>query len=992
MSKLKKPAIIFAVFLGTLLIFSAAILPMIVKNKVSEAIRQSTGRTVRIESVSINPFLLALSAKGVVVEENGGGPFVAFAGLRATVNPASIYKRALILEEVTLDTPSFSITRTAPDRYSFTDIIERLHAQKKPASQGTPLFSINNLTVTNGNVHFSDAVPKGGFKGSLNDINFKLKHFTTAANTPAEYNLSLLVDNEATLTSEGCFSVFPPAVKASTELAGLNLQKGWPYLARFLRAPLKGVLDLSGEVGFSKDNGLTAENGRLTLKNFSTRYGDNDGVEISAMTVNGAAFKQKENRLEVAEVRLTKGKVSLSREADGKFSVLSMLVPQPDATTRKTAPAQKSTALKSRSVKVPGGAKALSYRLKRLKMEKVDLLFRDKTRTGSPTLSLRDTSISLANLNGPRFTPAQLRFATTFGNRAPIKLSGDITPQPFHYTGDISIGRLPIRAFEEYFPEDLNVTVLGGYLDAALMMDIALQDGKPIGTFKGSSGVRAFHSIDKIAKEDLLKWESLQLDEFHGSLVPFILDVRKVALNGVYSRIIVRKDGTLNLQNLLQRPVPTAIPENKGPAPALPVVIPEATAADPSAAQPKGRSRAKVTIGTVTIQDGTASFSDTHMPLQFATTFYNLGGRVSGLSSEESRFADVDLRGNLENRSPLQITGKINPLRDDLFADLQVSFHDIELPPSSPYSGRYLGYTVEKGTMFLDLKYHIEKKLLTSGNKIFIDQLTLGDRVESDKATSLPVQLGLALLKDRKGEIHLDVPVTGRTDNPELRIWNLVVQVFKNLLVKAVTSPLSLLSSMFGSAEDFSAIQFDHGTSIISPREELKLNTLTKALLDRPALKLELKGYVDREKDSEAYRRELLDRKLRHEKYLTLGTEGTLEADVAGAAIQVLPEEYATYLAAVYKKEKFPKPRNVIGLIKNLPPDEMNKLIIANTIIGEHELNALARERVVAVMNHLVGKGHVPAGRIFQRDDDIFKTQGNKSISRSRVELNAVVQ
>ncbi|MDD2309626.1 MAG: DUF748 domain-containing protein [Desulfuromonadaceae bacterium] len=1167
--------------------------------------------------MSINPFVLAINVKGAAIEEKGGGPFIAFAALRATLSPASIYRRALILSEVTLEAPSLSITRTAANRYSFTDIIERQQAHKKPASQGTLLYSINNITVTNGtvdfndlavdggrkhtvrnlqfaipfisnmpylmdkyidpklsavvdgaafsfagkvkpfsksmetevdihlkelniprlvayspqpppvelaagklgvdlgmtyrisadkipqllirgharldgiavnlkngqplfrlpalevnaskleafakqfefeaitldglelfvrrdakgqwmyerllpqkstvtspetvqgrkqepvkavqqpfvqvsvlnftngSVHMSDAVPKGGFKGSLNDIDFKMKHFTTAADKSAEYDLSLQVDNEATITSAGSFSANPLAAKSSTRLAGLNLQRGWPYMARFFTAPLKGVLDLSGEVSFSKDNGLTAENGRLILKNLSTRYGRNDGFDFSQLTVNGAAFKEKENRLEIAEIRLSKGNIALSRETDGQISAMSLLVPQQNMSPKKNNPAAsapQSRSLKTGSVELKDASKTFTYRLKRFQADKLNLLFHDKSRSGKPTFSLRNTGISLANLNGPRFTSAQLRFASTFGKQTTLKASGDITPLPFRYKGSLTVGHLPIRDFEEYFPENLNVFIIGGYLDTALNMDVALKEGKPTGTFKGSAGIRSFHSIDMTAEEDLLKWESLQLDEFRGGLEPFSLNVKEVALNGVYSRIIVRKDGTLNLQNLLLKPASASTPKSQGPSPAPPAAPSGGAVATPSDTEQNARAKGQISIGAVTIQDGTLSFADHHLSQQFNTTFYNLGGRVSGLSSEETKFADVDLRGNLENHSPLQITGKINPLRDDLFVDLMVSFHDIELSPVTPYSGTYLGYTVEKGKLFLDLKYHIEKKELTSDNKIFLDQFTFGNKVESDKATNLPVLLGLALLKDRKGEIHLDVPVTGRTDDPKFSVWKLVFQVLKNLMVKAVTSPLSLLSSMLGSGEDFSAVQFGYGTSVIPPGEEQKLSTLSRALLDRPALKVELKGYVDPEKDVEAYRRELFDRKLRNEKFLTLGKEGTLKEGEKVDAIVVLSEEYAAYLAAVYKKEKFPKPRNVLGLVKNLPPDEMKKLIIANTIIGAPELQALARERVVAVMNYLVRKGNVPAERIFQKEGDVSKAPEKESISRSRVELNAIVQ
>ncbi len=519
-----------------------------------------------------------------------------------------------------------------------------------------------------------------------------------------------------------------------------------------------------------------------------------------------------------------------------------------------------------------------------------------------------------------------------------------------------------------------------------MTVDIALKNGKPTGTFKGSAGVRGFHAIDSIAEEDLLTWESLQLDSIQGTLEPFSLALREIALNGVFSRIVIRKDGTLNLQNLVQKDVKKPVTQpSSAPAAAKPAEVPPAT--PPQTVPAAGK---QIRIDAVTIQDGTMAFTDNHLPRRFATTFYKLGGRVSGLSSEDSKFADVDLRGNLENNSPLQITGRINPLRDDLFVDLKVSFQDIDLSPVTPYTGTFLGYTVEKGKLNLDLKYKIEKKKLDSENKIFIDQFTFGEKVESEKATKLPVKLGLALLKDRKGEIHLDVPVTGRTDDPQFSVWQLVFQVLQNLLVKAVTSPFSLLSSMVGGGQDFSAIQFTPGLSAVSPLEEQKLAALSKALLDRPALKVELKGYVDRERDAEAYRGELLNRKLRNEKFLGLSKAGTIQAGEKIDSVQVLPEEYAAYLKAVYKKEKFPKPRNAIGLVKDLPPEEMKKLIIANTTVGEAELQALARERVVAVTNRLVGNGNVPAERVFQKNDNIFKAPEKDTQSKSRVELNAI--
>ncbi|MGB4923904.1 MAG: hypothetical protein WBO98_06970, partial [Candidatus Nitrotoga sp.] len=77
------------------------------------------------------------------------------------------------------------------------------------------------------------------------------------------------------------------------------------------------------------------------------------------------------------------------------------------------------------------------------------------------------------------------------------------------------------------------------------------------------------------------------------------------------------------------------------------------------------------------------------------------------------------------------------------------------------------------------------------------------------------------------------------------------------------------------------------------------------------------------------------------------------------------PEEYPKYLERAYKAEKFSKPRNFIGLLKSLPPKEMENLMIVNAPIGENELKALAERRALLVKRHLEEQGKVANGRMF---------------------------
>lgn len=940
----------------------------------------------------------------IAVNMKGGAPLVRLPQLRLKAHELEIFSRRFLFEEIYIDGLELFVSRNTRGEWMYSRLLQPpAKGVKNTASAAAatpkapdnkelpPLLQVAAFNFKNGAVHFSDAMPSGGFKSELSQIDASVTNFTTATGKNAEYELSMMLDNEATLSVDGSFSLTPLKATLSSALSDLRIERGWPYLSSFMTSPLKGTVDFSSEATYSAENGLAIENGKLLARGISVRYGDKEGFDLERLEVSNAGFSQKANSGEIGEIRLTKGDMSLSREADGTISLLSLFRKPAAAADSATIQSPKQTAqqpipVKSRVQEDEQPAKEISFWLSQFLIDRFNASFTDKTLRDKPRFTLKNSSLSLSDLTWPKFKPAPLRFRSTFNKRTPLKAIGQITPLPFRYKGSVSVGRLPLRDFEDYFPSNVNVFILGGHADTKMTLDVALKDGKPSGSFKGNASIRDFHAIDTVTEEDLLRWESLQFDEIRGNLEPFSLALNQIALSGVYSRIIVLKNGTLNLQNLVDKEQPGTEIQQTG--------VKEKELSTPPP-EPQGVAKTEprdISIGALTIQDGTLSFSDYHLSSSFATTFYNLGGRVSGLSSEGSKFADVDLRGNLENHSPLQITGKINPLRGDLFVDLKVSFRDIELSPVTPYSSTFLGYTVEKGKLSLELKYHIDKKQLNSENKIFIDQFTFGESVESDKATSLPVKLGLALLKDRKGEIHLDLPVTGRTDDPKFSIWGVVWQVVKNLLVKAVTSPFAILSSMFGGGEDFSAIQFGYGLSTISIQEEQKLNSLAKALLERPALKVELKGYVDSEKDIEGYRNELLSRKLKNEKVLALA-KGSAHKDAATAEnVQLQPEDYAKYLKAVYKKEKFPKPRNLLGLVKDLPVEEMKKLIITNTVIGDTELTTLAHERVVAVKNFLITKGNVPAERVFLKNEDIFKAPEKETTTRSRVDLNAIVQ
>jgi flagellar motor protein MotB len=538
----------------------------------------------------------------------------------------------------------------------------------------------------------------------------------------------------------------------------------------------------------------------------------------------------------------------------------------------------------------------------------------------------------------------------------------------------LSLKDINIIPFQPYITDKIKILITDGAVSVdGNLSYVTSEDEGVTAQYKGNVSISKFASVDKLKANDFLKWDSLYFSGVHFAYSPLRVTIKEVALADFYSRLIVNSDGTLNVQGIVK--------DEQAAGETVSAEMEKEPAVSPQKKSPAGQ----ININTVTLQAGTVNFSDKHIKPNFAANLLEIGGRVSGLSSEKESRAGVDLRGKLENYAPLEIKGTINPLTEDLHVDLQVNFDDMDLSPLTPYAHKYVGYTIQKGKLSLDLKYLIEGKKLDSSNSISLDQFTLGEKVESPEATKLPVKFAINLLKNSKGMINLDLPVKGSIDDPEFSIGSVVLKMVVNLVVKAVSSPFKLLGALVGDGEELSYIGFDYGKSVLSEHERSKLDKLAKALADRPSLNIDITGYVDPEKDVEALRQYTFDSKLRAQKLKNMVKKGDKPLQLDEIVIE--SEEYEKYLSRAYKEEKFPKPRNFLGIAKNLPAPEMEKLIFTYIQITEDVLRHLASKRALTVKDYFSKSGQIDPGRIFLVEPESLLPEKDEGLKKSRVDF-----
>lgn len=686
----------------------------------------------------------------------------------------------------------------------------------------------------------------------------------------------------------------------------------------------------------------------LKLLDASAQLDFGDDLRVDRINLQGLSVDLAAQRIDLDVLSTQLARLKMKRAADGELHWLT-----PPVLRQSSTPAGQSAPSRPWLAQVA-----------RLELEDLALDFRDETVEPAAQHQISGFKLKAERIGNVPNTAGRVQLDATINQRGSLKVGGDLQLVPFVSALKVESRAVPLRATQAYLNPLLNIEVEQGLFSSQGLVRARLAGGQLQAAYQGSMTLGQFLAVDPENRSDFLKWKSLHLSGIDFRLAPMNIEIREIALSDFFSRLVLSEDGKLNVANLLRQPVSEASVEGVAPmAEAQTESAPVASTPPEEAAPPL-----PIRIGKVTLNNGTVDFTDNFIKPNYSVQIGKLGGQLSGLSSVEGTQADMELRGTYGAAAPVLITARLNPLAAQSYLDLQGEVQGIDLTGFSPYSGKYAGHVIDKGALSLKVAYKLENRRLSADNHLFIDQLTLGERVESPDATSLPVNLAIALLRNNRGEIDLNLPLSGSLDDPEFSVGGLIVRVVVNLFVKAVTSPFALLGSMFGGGEELSSVAFAPGEVKIDEAAGKTLATLTKALTDRSGLKLEISGFVDPETDREGVKQLALQQALVQEKRLELlkKDKGDNEGDEeAPAIVHITPEEYPVLLTRVYKAAKFPKPRNAVGLTKTLPVDEMEKLLLANSPADDEALRRLARQRSEAVQLWLIEEGKLPAGRLF---------------------------
>ncbi len=915
-----------------------------------------------------------VSLKKVALDDVKNNPLFRLPLVEIGIAPTEPLKKIFHLSKVSIQSPELEVQRNSKGALNIESLLpEKREAQPSPApekkkDQANLSIDIDEMQLTGGKISFSDLSRKKPFKTILDPIDLKVDHFSNGKEKKTNYLLSLKTEANETIKLEGDLSVDPMRVDGGIEIKSAVVKKYSPYYMDSILFDIEdGRLDFSTRYKYEKGekepiislSGMSANLGSLRLKK---RDEKEDFFKVPIISLKDTQLNLTWKELKLGSFFTEKGMLTFNRLSNGEFDLEKLFPPSPPKQEQaKQAPSKESE-------------KPWLVKVGKVSLDQYTIKVEDRTTADPITLVADEINLKAENLSTAKGQRGNASLALRLNQKGTVSANGPFGINPIFGNLKMSLKGIDIRSLQPYFSDRVKIIIEDGNFSTAGNLLFSEQEGKGVQlTYKGDCSLANFASIDMLNAEDLLKWESLALNDVDIGYNPLYIHINGIALTNFYARLILHPDGSLNLQEVFEKE------GQKKEAPTAPQ--PQKKESPPTKNQEVSTD---IKIEKVTFQGGEIKFTDNYIKPNYSADMIELGGRISGLTSEETKVGEVDLRGKLGGGAPVEITGKINPLKKDFFMDLDVKFKDIELSPLTPYSGKYAGYPIEKGKLTMELKYLLDHRKLDAKNKFFFDQLTLGDKVESPNATKLPVKLAIALLKDRKGEINLDIPVSGSLDDPKFSIWGIILKIIVNLLAKAATSPFALLGAVFGGGEELSYIEFDYGVATITEPNLKKIDTLIKALSDRPALKLDIEGHVDLDRDREGLKQFLFQRKLKAQKLKEMLKKGEPAVPVDEAKIE--PQEYQKYLKLAYKEEKFPKPKNILGMAKDIPAPEMEKLMLTYIEVKESDLRTLASQRAQKVKESIVKAGIQPE-RIFIIEPKSLAPEKKEKLKDSRVEF-----
>ncbi|SDU61383.1 DUF748 domain-containing protein [Pseudomonas moraviensis] len=957
-------ALLTALALYSLLGF--LILPGIALRVANQQLANYATLPAHLQRIELNPFSLEVTLWGLVIGEPGKEQ-VGFDRLYANLQIDSLWTKALHLSDIELDKPKSEILFAKDGKLNLLGLFNVPPSEPTPADPDAKPFPlrIDNIKLAGGVVHFEDARPSEPIEFLYDDLSFELKNLSTLPEDSADMTLIAIGPAGGRIDWTGNFSLIPFTSEGTLKVTDGQMKSFWPYVRDAVPLVLEnGVVSLSTDykLNLSKQTELLLNNVAVSIAPFAIKAPDGRPLaRLERLDVSETSLDLAKQQVVVGKIRSNKLETWAALEADGQLDWQKLFASQPSKPAAKAAaePADAPAAADSPKAESTAPSKPWQVLVKDVQLRNYTVHLADRSAQPAVALDITPLNVDLQDFDSLNGSPFKLKLDSGLGKQGRISADGTVNLAPVNAQLNVKTQDVDLRVAQSYINPFIRLELRSGMLGSDLKVD--LKSTEPLAlSVTGRAQIDQLHTLDTLKTRDFLKWQQVVVDGInyqHGDS----LSIDKVNLLQPYVRFMINDDRTTNVDDLL-------IPQ------------PADSGAKPAGSKPAGKDKPLgIHIGAIAINDGSANFADFSLTPNFATAVQQLNGQIGTIDSRQAKPASVDIKGKVDRYAPVTIKGAVNPFDPMASLDIATSFKRVELTTLTPYSGKFAGYRIRKGRLNLDLHYLITKGQLKAENKVVVEQLQLGEKVDSPDAVSLPLKLAIALLKDVDGKISIELPVTGDLNNPQFSVMPIVWQTLRNLIVKAAAAPFKMIGGLVsgGGSEDLGTVSFAPGSSDLSKDAEAALVKLSQALKERPALRLEIEGTAAKSSDGPLLAEQRLEREYQYNYYKMLQRRGD-KVPAQASLLQVPEGEKAALLEGIYRTRlKTQPPAEWKDLGKEERTAKMRQAVIVFWSGSDVLLRQLGQDRASTIKDYLVDKGKLEDDRVYFIDANLGEAESD---------------
>lgn len=567
---------------------------------------------------------------------------------------------------------------------------------------------------------------------------------------------------------------------------------------------------------------LTVADAAFSLADLALTSGLQTPFKLAQLGFADGAFDLAARRASLGRLYAGGGQLQLTRDRNGQLNILGLL-------PKFGAAGQQATAAPAAAAGAPWNAVAKSVELSKFGVEVAD-------QDTGVKVHVQDLAVKLDGASSDLTQSVKFNAGLNLREGGQLSAQGRVVPASGALEAEVRVKQLALAPLQPLLSQYLKLKIARGSVSTQGRLSTGSGRAKsPRVRYVGGFDIAGL-ALNEDDGERFVAWRSVRTDKFTASLAPNLLEIPILRVVEPNATLIIENDRSFNAARLLVRPATSGgTVETPPPAPAA--------ANDPF----------PVRIQRLRFQNAKLDFTDLSLRPQFGAKIYELNGVVNGLSSNRASRSQIELDGRVDEFGLARIRGELNPFAPRDNTDVNVVFKNVDMVSTSPYSMKFAGYKVAEGKISLDLQYKLRDSQLEGTNQIVIDNLTLGERVDSPDALKLPLELAIAILKDSNGRIDLGLPVSGNMNDPQFSYGAVIWKAIGSVLTRVVTAPFRALGSLLGiNGEKLDAIDFDPGSDRLLPPEREKLKQVAQILSKRAQLKLSVPGQYSEAADGPA--------------------------------------------------------------------------------------------------------------------------------------------